>query len=255
MIREYTGHQPSTLAVQRAGVALGRTDHVLGAHGPVSGGHAPGRDRGGGRLLVERDPAAYDGVGEAAHQPGRDGSPRSPGCTSHPGRGWRPARRSPRRRRAAARRPRRAPRHARRPPRPWPGPTATGSGPATIVPPLAACASMPSSCGGPQHLVDAAAHRGVLGEGAGPAGALRHGRERGGEQRRAPAAVAAARAEPGRLGLDDGDPQGRLGAGEVQRRPQAGEAGTDDRHVGLAVAGQRGPRGPVVRGGLVPEAR
>ena len=68
------GHEPAALAVEGARVALGRPDHSLGAHGPVSRGHSTGRDRRGGRLLVERDPPAYDGVGEAADQSaGMDG--------------------------------------------------------------------------------------------------------------------------------------------------------------------------------------
>ena len=124
----------------------------------------------------------------------------------------------------------------------------------TMVPPFAG-ASMPSTWAARSTSSTLSRIAACSAQCPGPAGALRHGRVGGGEQRRCPATVAAARPEPGRLGLHDGDPQGRLGTGEVQRRPQAGEAGTDDRHIGLAVAGQRGPRGPVVRCGLVPEAQ
>ena len=70
---------------------------------------------------------------------------------------------------------------------------------------------------------------------------LRHLLRSPGNQPRQPAAVAAGRAEPGEPGLQDRDPQRRVRALEVVRGPQPGVAGTDDAHVGVAVARQRRP--------------
>ena len=62
------------------------------------------------------------------------------------------------------------------------------------------------------------------------------------QARLAEAAVAAARPEPDEGRLDDDDPQGRVGLGQPDRRPQAGEPGPDDRHVGSRGAAQRRTR-------------
>ena len=62
-----------------------------------------------------------------------------------------------------------------------------------------------------------------------------------GEQRRAPAAVAARGAEPHHVPLDHGDAQPGIGLGQVVGRPQAGEATTHHGHVHVEVAGQRRP--------------
>ena len=59
------------------------------------------------------------------------------------------------------------------------------------------------------------------------------------EQRRAPAAVPAGRAEAGDVLLAHRDPQSRAGLGQVVRGPQPGEAGPGDGHVHVLVAGQR----------------
>ena len=45
-----------------------------------------------------------------------------------------------------------------------------------------------------------------------------------------------------RFPLEHDDPQRRVGAQQRVRGPQPGEPGADDGHVGVAVAGQRGPR-------------
>ena len=69
--------------------------------------------------------------------------------------------------------------------------------------------------------------------------AATNGRQAHREQRRAPSTVAAARAEPHRRPLEHRDPQRRIGRREVVAGPRAGEAGTDDHHVELGIAGQR----------------
>jgi hypothetical protein len=108
----------------------------------------------------------------------------------------------------------------------------------------------------PAELVDRLAHRPVLGERSGATS--RHpgqsiGRDR--EQRGAPAAVAAGRAEAHHLGLEDGDAQARVGLSEVVGRPQAGEAATDDRDVDIDVAVETRPRGQTFGGRGVPQRR
>ena len=71
------------------------------------------------------------------------------------------------------------------------------------------------------------------------------------------AAVAAAGAEPDRLALQDHDAPARLQLGEADRRPEAGEAPSDDDDVRLLVALQRKTRGlgKARRGTLLPPAR
>ena len=188
------GHQPPPLAVEGAGVALGRTDHALGAHDPVLRRHLPGRDGGGGRLLVERDPPSYDGVGQAADQPaGVDGRAvggvrraADVGAGEH------------RRRLGGVEQPElvlaAAPpacvAHLRLGPRELgPGP---GQGDGAALGHVGVDAL---GRGRLHHLVDAVPHRGVLGQGVGPRGACGQRLERGREERRAPATVAAARTE------------------------------------------------------------
>ena len=75
------------------------------------------------------------------------------------------------------------------------------------------------------------------------------------QQRRAPAAVAAAGAEPDVVTLDDDDAQRRVGLEQRQRRPQPGVAGADDRDVDVEVAVERGRRRTDVgRAGRRPQA-
>ena len=63
-----------------------------------------------------------------------------------------------------------------------------------------------------------------------------------GEQRRAPATVAARRAEADVLAFADDDTQRRIGAAQRVRGPQARVAGADDGDVGIDIARQRRPR-------------
>ena len=125
-----------------------------------------------------------------------------------------------------------------------------------IVPPLAKSASMPSARGDAGDLVDGLAHGPVLCQRSLAVGAGQRGqrRQRRGEERRAPPAVATGGAEAGHLGLQHHDPQGRIGLGEIVRRPQSGEACSDDGHVRVGVPRQRIPGRPGVAGGLVPQA-
>ena len=70
-------------------------------------------------------------------------------------------------------------------------------------------------------------------------GKARHPSHRRRVDRRAPAAVAAGRAEPDVLLVEHDDPQRRVGLGQVVRRPEAGVPGPDDHDVGVAVARER----------------
>ena len=69
-------------------------------------------------------------------------------------------------------------------------------------------------------------------------------------------AVAAAGAEPDGLALQDHDPPAGLQLGQADRRPEAGEAASDDDDVGLLVALQRRTLrlGEARRGSLLPPA-
>jgi len=62
-----------------------------------------------------------------------------------------------------------------------------------------------------------------------------------GHERRAPAAVAARRPEPGDLALQHRHPQPRVGPAQVVGGPQPGVAGPDDGHVDLERPGQGRP--------------
>ena len=75
----------------------------------------------------------------------------------------------------------------------------------------------------------------------------------GGEQRRAPAAVASRCPEPCHLPLQHGDAQ--RGVGQRQRvcRPQSGEPRADDADVDVEVLGERGARRQRDRDGLPPQ--
>ena len=88
----------------------------------------------------------------------------------------------------------------------------------------------------PADLVDRAVHRVAHGQGLLAAVAVLQRAHRGGEQRRAPAAVAPARPVAGDVRLDDGDPQVRPGPGQVVRGPQPRVAGADDADVDVGVA-------------------
>jgi hypothetical protein len=79
-------------------------------------------------------------------------------------------------------------------------------------------------------------------------------RRRDGELGRGPAAVAAGGAEPRHPPLEHGDPQGRVGLGQVVGGPQPGEPAADDGDVDLRLARERRARGEIVPAGLQPEA-
>ena len=96
--------------------------------------------------------------------------------------------------------------------------------------------------GDPAHLADRVVHGPLHGQCPVPAVPPGQRRQRGGEQRRAPAAVAPGRAVPGDLPLQHDDAQRGVGLGQVPRRPQPGVPGAHDRHVGVRVAGQPGSR-------------
>ena len=83
-------------------------------------------------------------------------------------------------------------------------------------------------------LVDGVVHRLLHRDRAPAVRAMADRRRLDGEERRAPAAVAARRAEARDLRLEDRDPQRRIGAMQVVRRPQAGVAGADDGDVDTA---------------------
>ena len=129
----------------------------------------------------------------------------------------------------------------------------TGVRAATTVPPLLKWQSMPSASATRPDLVDGTLHRAVLRDRPVVAVPLRQPADRGGEQRRAPAAVAAARAEARHLPLEHRDPQRRVGDCEVVRGPESGVPRADDRDVDVEVTRQRTSRREVVVGGVVPE--
>ena len=82
---------------------------------------------------------------------------------------------------------------------------------------------------------------------------LREPAHRDVQVRGTPGAVAAGRAEAGDLALDHHDPQRRVPALQVERGPEAGHAGTQDRDVGVGGAVDPGARGArIVTGGLEP---
>ena len=70
--------------------------------------------------------------------------------------------------------------------------------------------------------------------------------ERHREDRGRPPTVASRGAETGVFPFEQNYFQRRVGLQQIVGRPQSGEPGTDDRHVGGDVAGQRGPPGCVL---------
>ena len=252
-------HHVALVPGQARRVALGGAHDHVGAHRAVRRLAAPGRDRGDGGPFEHPHTAALHSTCQAAHQPRRV-------------------------QRSAVGRVRRAHGAAGPHDRLGPGPveqaqvvvTAApgagvldlGAGPGQL---RGAAGQVDGAalgelgvdalrCRRPGDLVDAGPHRGVLGQGRRPpvpasVGAVQpcQGVERGGEERRAPAAVAPRRAVAGDLGLQHRDPQGRVGLGEVVRRPQPRQAGAHEGHVDVEVAAQRGPRRPVVAGRGVPQ--
>lgn len=95
--------------------------------------------------------------------------------------------------------------------------------------------------GHPHHLCHRLAHRGVLRGGRIVSVLARQRRGTHREQCRAPAPVAPGCAEAGVLLLDNCHVQRRVSAEQVVRRPQSGEAGTDDDDVRARVAGRPSP--------------
>ena len=77
-------------------------------------------------------------------------------------------------------------------------------------------------------------------------------RERDVHPRRAPAAVAAGRAEAGDVAFQQDDAQRRVGLQEVVGGPEPRVAGAEDGHVGVGRSVEGGPRGQVVRARLEP---
>ena len=67
---------------------------------------------------------------------------------------------------------------------------------------------------------------------------------RAGERADHPAAVPSRRAEPDRLLLDDDDTKGRIGAPQLERRPQTGVTGADDADVRVDWPSSGGRSGP-----------
>ncbi|MET3960670.1 hypothetical protein ABIE44_000604 [Marmoricola sp. OAE513] len=124
-----------------------------------------------------------------------------------------------------------------------------GDGPTALEPGVDALA-----VADPTDLADGVAHRAVQPK------CIR--RARGGdelgprrrEQRAAPTTVAPRRSESDVLSLEHDDPQGRISAAEVVRRPQAGEPGTDDHDVVRRGARQRAPLRQRFAGGVRPQA-
>lgn len=96
--------------------------------------------------------------------------------------------------------------------------------------------------GDPTHLVDGVVHRVLQGQGAVPRAAPGHRVDRGGEQRRAPAAVAPTGAESGDLGLEDRDPGSRRRSGQVVRGPQPRIARAHDDYIDVEIALEGGAR-------------
>ncbi|GAA0910870.1 hypothetical protein GCM10009558_016530 [Virgisporangium aurantiacum] len=70
-----------------------------------------------------------------------------------------------------------------------------------------------------------------------PVRAFRIGVRSAGQLGRQPPTVATRGTVAGELRLQHGDPQPRIGLRQVVRRPQAGEAATDDADVAVTVAG------------------
>ena len=124
------------------------------------------------------------------------------------------------------------------------------------VPPNANPQSICSAAATPPDLDDGVPHGGAHRRGGVvpvPAGQLVAG---DGQERRAPAAVAPARAEPGDLGLDHEHVERRVGLEQVVRGPQPGQPGADDDDVRLRVPVERGRAAARVVGSLVePERR
>ena len=228
------------------GVALGRPDHAR-RRAPRRGRSRPGpaRSRVTRVLLVDRAAAPLDRLRPGRAPAGPGGWRRSPGCTSPPSvpvpSSMRAASAASSSRTSSSPRP-----HARACCDLGTGPRAAGRrcGPATMVPPLWAVGV--DALGGrhrerprrrSSRIARVQREGGARGDEPGSAASRR---ERRGEQRGAPAAVAAGRAEARGLGLEHGDPQGRVGARQVVGGPEAGEPGADDRHVDVGVAGEGG---------------
>ena len=108
---------------------------------------------------------------------------------------------------------------------------------------------------GGDHLIDALSHGPSLCQRSVSTSQLCQGRRRGREEGRAPASVAPRCAVPRDLGVQDDDAQPGLGRCEVVGGPQPGVARADDGDVRRRVLGQRGSRGPIGLGGLVPEGQ
>ena len=222
------------------GVPLGRSHHGSRRNAPRRRVHAPGLEGRRPGVLVDRDPARSERVGQPPGQPERvDGR-----TVRREGRPQRP--RGVQQLAASV--------------------ASSSRNSSASMPQLRACCELPTGPGelgarpeerhgatasdvgvDPQrggrhdHLVDRAPHRGVLGQRGLPSGERGERVEGGGEERRAPAAVATGRAVPHGLGLDQCDPQGGVGLGEVVSRPQSGEPGADDSDVDRGVPGERGP--------------
>ncbi len=238
-------------AGQLGGVALGGADAERRPHRAVPRPDDAGLDRRDLGALVDRDPEPLDDLREATREPGRVDRRRvrREGRAQHLGgahgrlglRGRQPAvvvlAEAPRARvgdlglGALA--------------------SCTGVRASVVVPPLAQWTSSPSAATTEPTSSTVANIARCMATAASRAGLLGDLAPRGGEQRRAPATVAPGGAETGDLALEDDDAQGRVGLGQVVRRPEPGVARADDDDVGLAVPGQGGRCGPTSSSGRV----
>ena len=243
MMSEYTGSDGARLPLERWRVALRGPHHEVGADRAVVGHDAVRRNRRGRRLLVNRDAA----------------------CAHHRGKSPRQLRRLDRR---AVRRVRRPQRVGAVEPR---GRLVGVEELVLVLPPCmrvldrGACPSQLQGSarerdgaalgdsrvdalrrGRADHLVNRAAHRRVLSEGALAAAMLREGGHRTGEQGRRPATISARRSKTGDLAFHDGDRQVWAGFAQVVRGPQPRESCADDRDVDFDIASERRSRSEVV---------
>ena len=220
---------------QRSGEPLGRPQHDRRGDGSVRRARPPGGDRGDGRLLVDVDPETRHGVGQPARQPGRlharavrivVGGQHAVELD--------PFRRLRFRQPLDIDLPTELLVDLVRQPRRLGGVAGDLKGAALDDARVDAFARRDVD-----HLVDGLVQCPLPGHHPVAAVLAGHPVAVPGNQPRQPAAVAAGRAEPGEPGLQHRDAQRRVRALQVVRRPQAGVAGADDAHVGVAVARQR----------------
>ncbi len=232
------GHRP-TGGGQGGGPRLGGAQHVAGPYRAARGAHPPGFDVHDPRALEDRHAPGLDGVGQAADQRQRL-DPRAvggPGGAEHVA-GGKPC---------ACRVGVQQLDLVAPPPGllglgPGPGELDRGAGererPADAEPAVDALGRAH-----PADLAHGLAHGGPHRRCRRLAVPARQRRGRGGEQRGAPATVAAARAEPDVLGLEHDHCQRGVALGEVVRGPEPGQAGAHHHDVRREPALERAPAG------------